>query len=213
MYVVGDWFEGNVDNRVPWWSRNGIQMFLHFYHYQQKLKNIQQQYLPMIIVYFHPNVDSVFLYRSLRRIFLHNTFKLYIVFWCIIAEAIISSLPTFHWTKNTDMSKMKWKCFYCGNIKSLWKKSITSSWRTKHFFAIILPFFSLSCVISHNSHILFFLNGLNLFIKHLDVFWNIWNLILWRDSGKKRSSCYDYSKNGSFIIGKSEQQFKTQSRF
>ena len=56
-------------------------------------------------------------------------------------------------------------------------------------------------------------NGLNLCTEHLDMFWSIWNLILWREAGNKRSSCSDYSKHGAFIIGQSEQQFKIQSHF
>ena len=36
------------------------------------------------------------------------------------------------------------------------------------------------------------------------MFWYIYNL---------QSSCYDYSKFGTFIIGQSEQQFKIQSHF
>ena len=93
------------------------------------------------------------------------------------------------------------------------KKFIASSWRTKQFFTIILPFLSLSGMISHNPHILLCLNCLNPCIRHLDVFWNVWNLILWRESGKKLSSCSDYYKNWSFIIGQSEQQFKIQFHF
>ena len=52
-------------------------------------------------------------------------------------------------------------------------------------------------------------NVLNLF----DIFLNIWNLILWRGSGKKRSSFYGYSKYGAFILEQSEQQFKIQYHF
>ena len=126
---------------------------------------------------------------------------------------IISILPTFHWTKNPDMSKMKWKFFYCGNIKFSWKTSITSSWRTKHFFTIILPLLSLSVMISHNSHILLCLNGISTCIKRLDLLWNIWNLILWRDTEKKLLSFSDDYKNWAFVIGQSEQQFKIQSHF
>ena len=49
--------------------------------------------------------------------------------------------------------------------------------KKKHFFVIIFPLFYLSCVVSHNSHVLLYLNSLNPRIKHLDMFWNIWNLI------------------------------------
>ena len=42
----------------------------------------------------------------------------------------------------------------------------------------------------------------------LDIFWNIWNLILWRESGNKRSSCSEDYNSSAFIPGKSEQKFK-----
>ena len=45
------------------------------------------------------------------------------------------------------------------------------------------------------------------------MFWNIWKLILWRELGKKLSSCYDDSKYGALIIGQSEKQFKIQYHF
>ena len=45
------------------------------------------------------------------------------------------------------------------------------------------------------------------------MFWNLWNLILWREAGNKRSNFSEYSKNGSFVIGQSEQQFKIKSYF
>ena len=68
-------------------------------------------------------------------------------------------------------------------------------------------------MLPHNSHVFLYLNGLNLCIEHLDMFWNIWNLILWREVIKKRWSYSDDSKYGAFILGKSEQQFKIQSHF
>ena len=58
-----------------------------------------------------------------------------------------------------------------------------------------------------------YLNGLNLSIKYLDMFRNIWNLILWRESGMKRWSCSGYYKYGALIIGQPEQQFRIQSHF
>ena len=48
------------------------------------------------------------------------------------------------------------------------------------------------------------------------TFWyvlKIWNLVLWRDAGKKRLSCYVGSKNGAFIIRQSEKELKIQSHF
>ena len=68
-------------------------------------------------------------------------------------------------------------------------------------------------MLSHNSHVLLNLNGLKLYIGGFDIFWYIWNLILWRESGKKQLSCSDYSKYGAFILGQSEQQFKIKSHF
>ena len=94
-----------------------------------------------------------------------------------------------------------------------WNKSITSSWRTKHFFVVILPLFYLSCMLSHNSHVLLYLNGLNPCIKHLDVFWIIWGLMLWREAGNERSSFSGYYKYGAFVIVKSEQELKIKSHF
>ena len=63
------------------------------------------------------------------------------------------------------------------------------------------------------SHVFLYLNGLNPCNGHLDIFWNIWNLVLWREAGNKRSSCSDNSKFGALIPGQSEQQFKIQSHF
>ena len=94
-----------------------------------------------------------------------------------------------------------------------WNKSITSSWRTKHFFVVILPLFYLSCMLSHNSHVLLYLNGLNPCIKHLDVFWIMWGLMLWREAGNERSSFSGYYKYGAFVIVKSEQELKIKSHF
>ena len=45
------------------------------------------------------------------------------------------------------------------------------------------------------------------------MFWNIWNLVLWRKAEKKISSCSDDYKYGEFSLGKSEQKLKTQSHF
>ena len=56
-----------------------------------------------------------------------------------------------------------------------------------------------------------YLNGLKTCIKHLYMFWNIWNLILLGETGKKLSICSDDYEYGAFIIGKPEQKFKIQS--
>ena len=45
------------------------------------------------------------------------------------------------------------------------------------------------------------------------MFWNIWDFILWREVGKKKSSCSDYSKYISFTLGKSEQISKIWFHF
>ena len=45
------------------------------------------------------------------------------------------------------------------------------------------------------------------------MFWNMWNLILWREAGKKQWSCSGGSKYGAFFPRQSEQQFKIQFRF
>ena len=45
------------------------------------------------------------------------------------------------------------------------------------------------------------------------MFLNLWDLILWRKSGKKQSSCSDDYKYVSLILVQSEQQFKIQSHF
>ena len=46
-----------------------------------------------------------------------------------------------------------------------------------------------------------------------NIFWNIWNLFLWRETGNKWSSCSDDFQYGVFILGQSEHQFKSQSYF
>ena len=68
-------------------------------------------------------------------------------------------------------------------------------------------------MLSHNSHVLLYLNVFNPCIEHLDMFLNIWNLILWKESWNKWSSYSNDYKYGAFILGKSEQQFKIQSHF
>ena len=95
----------------------------------------------------------------------------------------------------------------------LWNTSITSLCITKHFFVIIFPLFYLSCIVSHNSHMFLYLNGIDPCIKHLYLFWNIRNSIFWREAGNKISRCTDDSKSGSFIPIQSEQRFKIQSHF
>ena len=84
-------------------------------------KNIQQHYFPFRIVYFFPNFNSVFLYRLFRWIFLHILSLTLYCFSCNSVETIISGLPTLHWTKNPDLSKMKCLFFYCGNVNIFMK--------------------------------------------------------------------------------------------
>ena len=94
-----------------------------------------------------------------------------------------------------------------------WHIELDQVRRTKHLFTIISPLFSNSYMLSNNSNILLYLNSLNLCIKNLYMFWNIRNLISWRDAGNKRSSCSDDSKYCAFISGQLEQQFKMQRLF
>ena len=54
---------------------------------------------------------------------------------------------------------------------------------------------------------------LNPIIEHLDIFWNILNLILVHEPGKNALYFLDDSKSGNFIIGQSEQQLNTNSYF
>ena len=72
---------------------------------------------------------------------------------------------------------------------------------------------SLSCMLSCNSQMFLYLDGLNSCIEHLDIFCNIWNLILWKEAVNKQSSCYDGYEYGEFILGKLEQKLKIQSYF
>ena len=55
-----------------------------------------------------------------------------------------------------------------------------------------------------------YLNGINPLIEFIYMFLNIRNLILSREPGNKRSSCFYDSKYGAFIPGQSAQQFKMQ---
>ena len=68
-------------------------------------------------------------------------------------------------------------------------------------------------MLSHSSHAFSCLNDLKPCIEHFYIFRNIWNLILWKEAGKKRSSCSGGSKYVAFVLGQSEQQFKIQSHF
>ena len=128
-------------------------------------------------------------------------------------EKIISSIPPFHWTNNPNTIKMKWQFFHYGNVFFSWKTSITPWWIKKHFFNMLLTLLYFSCMFSHNSHVFLYLNVLNPCIGNLDMFWNIWNLTLWRKVGKKPSICSDDYKFGSLIPGQPEQQSRIQSHF
>ena len=68
-------------------------------------------------------------------------------------------------------------------------------------------------MVSHKSHVLLYLNGISMCIDHLDMIWNIQNLVLWREPGNKSSIVSDDSKYWLSILRKSEQQFKIQSHF
>ena len=85
--------------------------------------------------------------------------------------------------------------------------------KKKCFFTIMFPPLYFSCVKSHNSHMFLYLNGINPQIEHLNMFLNIWILILLREPGNKRSSRFDDSKSDTFVPGKSAQHFKMQSHF
>ena len=85
--------------------------------------------------------------------------------------------------------------------------------KNKKSFTIIIPLLYFSSMLSYNSHVLFYFNGLNPCIKHLYMFLNIWNLFLLREAGNRRSCCSDDNKYGEFIVGQPEQQFKIQSNF
>ena len=128
-------------------------------------------------------------------------------------ETIIFSIPTFHWTNNPNMIKMKWKISHCGNIQFIMKDINNFLMNNYIFFTIVFTLFYLSCVQSHNSHTLLYLNDLNPLIENLYMFWCTWNLILWREPGNKTSSCFYDSKSGAFIPGQSSQEFKIQSHF
>ena len=132
------------------------------------------------IVYFHPNFDTIFRYRSLRWILPRNIFKLYIVFWCISVGIIVSILPTFHWTNNHDTRKMKWQFFYCGNVTFVMKDIYNFFMKNKTFIHHYSIFIVFSSMLYHKSHIFLYLNSLNPCIKHLDMFWNTQSFILLR---------------------------------
>ena len=159
-----------------------------------------------------PSIDNC-LFPPQCWIYINISLTLYIYFWWIITEKIISSLLTFHRTKITDMRNMKWQFFHCGNVFFFFEYVYNFLGKNKTFLHHLFHILSLSGLSSHNSQIFLYLNGLNPCIEHLDMFWNKWNFILWRQLGKKKSSCYDDSKYGAFILGQSEQQLKIQFRF
>ena len=146
-------------------------MIFSLMHGSTECGNIQQQYLLLIIACFHSNVDFVFLYQLLWWMFLNHLSWLYIVFDELSWKN--SSLPTFHRSKNTKMRNMKWRFFYCGNKKLLCKTSIPFSCRTNHFFTRLFPLLLLYYIISHNSLMFLYLNGINPCIRHLYTFCNI----------------------------------------
>ena len=102
--------------------------------------------------------------------------------------------------------------FYCGNTDFV-MKYINNFIRKRKCFHHHFPLLYLSCVKPNNSHMLLDLNGLNTWIEHLVMFWNICNFILWKESVKKLSICFDDSKSVAFIPGQSEKQFKIQYHY
>ena len=133
------------------------------------MENIQQQKFPLIIVYFHPNVDSIFLYRLFCWIFLQI---ISLTLYCFLMH-YHGKNPVFpHIIEPKIMTLARWNDIFllweCENIS--WKTSITSSWITENFFAILLPLLYLSSILSHNLHMFLYLNCLNPYIKHLDTF-------------------------------------------
>ena len=71
---------------------NVIQIILCCYQDQLNLENIQHKYLPLIMIYFHPNVDTLFLYRLFHVIFLR---KIYLIFLFLDALAQKQSFLVF----------------------------------------------------------------------------------------------------------------------
>ena len=65
---------------------------------------------------------------------------------------------------------MKLQFLYIGNVKFIMKEINNFLMYKKHLFTIILPILYLSCMLSHNSHVLLYLNGLNTCIEHLYMF-------------------------------------------
>ena len=60
---------------------------------------------------------------------------------------------------------------------------------------------------------LLYSSGLNKWIRHLDMSWNIFNFVVWSETLNKQSSCSGNYKSGAFVPGQSAQQFKIQSHF
>ena len=108
---------------------------VHFHHsYMNEIMIFFHCYQdPLIIVYLHPNVYFVFLYRFFCWIFLRIISLNIYIYLFIIIETIISSLPTFHWTNNPGMKNMKWYFFYCGNVKKIMKDIYTFLVKSKTF--------------------------------------------------------------------------------
>ena len=93
-----------------------LTFLFRFYPGPLNLKNIQQQVLPLIIAYFYPNIDFIFIYQLFRYTFIHSLSSNIYWFWFIFTETMISNIHTFHWTKNPNTSKMEYQFLYCGNI-------------------------------------------------------------------------------------------------
>ena len=140
-------------------------VFFHCYQDQLNLENFQQQYFSLIIVYFHPNIVSVFLYRLITWIFLHN---LSLTLYCYLMHYHRKSFLVFpHSIEPRILTWAIWNnSFYIvGMYFFSWKTSITPSCRTKQIFAIIIPLLYLSSMLSHISHLLLYLNAFNPCIK------------------------------------------------
>ena len=106
-----------------------------------------------------------------------------------------------HSTEPRIPTRARWNdIFHCGNVNFFMKYTNNFLMNNKY-------------MLSHKSNVLLYLNDINTCIKHLDMFWNIWNFILWIEAGKKRSRCSYDSKYGALIPGKSGQQFKIQYHF
>ena len=147
----------------------------------------------MIISSFHPNVDFVFLYQLFSLFIMYTIYISLYCFWCINMNKSFLVFPYSIEPRILTKSGWNYNFFYCGNVKFVMKYTNNFLTKNKTF---------LHHKISSLLLILYFITQLtrvpivkrsSSMYRTFIYIWNIWDLILWKETGNKQSSCSDDS--------------------